>query len=161
MAKDFKQGRLPARYFLPILGLWTGCRLEELAGLRKQDVGEQDGVPFLNIVPTPERPLKTASARRRIPLHPEVIRLGFVRYVEACNDGERIFRDLKPGRFKKLSGPYSTAFARLMDDVGLSDPRLTYHSLRHTYSDAMRRAGIEPELRSRLLGHAAGNITAA
>jgi integrase len=158
--KDFRQEPLAARFWLPILGVYTGCRLEELAGLRKQDIGVEDGVAFLSLVPHADRPLKTASSRRRIPLHPEVVRAGFLRYVEACSDGGRIFTDLKPGRFNKLAGPYSTAFARLMDECGLTDPRLTFHSLRHTFTDALRRAKVEPELRSQLLGHAHATMTA-
>ena len=48
----------------------------------------------------------------------------------------------------------------LHDDLGITDPLKTFHSFRHGFTDALRRAKVEPELRSQLLGHGAGNMTA-
>src|SRR5215468_2695110 len=67
-----------------------------------------------------------APSRRRVPVHPEVIRAGFLEYVNACPDGSRLFGDLQPGRHGKLGGPFLTWFARFMDERGLTDPRLTF-----------------------------------
>jgi hypothetical protein len=39
------------RYWLPVLGAWTGARLEELGQLRTADVRDQDGIAFLVIDP--------------------------------------------------------------------------------------------------------------
>jgi integrase len=37
---------------------------------------------------------------------------------------------------------------------------VTTHSARHAFADAARRAKVEPEIISRLLGHSAGTMTA-
>ena len=45
-------------------------------------------------------------------------------------------------------------FARLMDRAGLTDPRLVFHSLRHTLKREMSNARIDPDVRRIILGHA-------
>jgi integrase len=72
-----------AAFSLPLLGLWTGCRLEELGQALVVDVQAADGVHYLNISDLGEgKSVKTAGSRRPVPMHPELIRLGFLRYIE-------------------------------------------------------------------------------
>src|SRR5439155_7728974 len=79
-----------AMYSLPILALHSGCRLEELGGLKVEDVRTEDGVSFLAIEPSDVRALKTDSSYRRVPLHPEVVRLGFLAFVKAQRDASHV-----------------------------------------------------------------------
>jgi len=44
-------GGRPERYWLPILALHTGARVEELCGLRLEDVVEEDGQLLLRWPP--------------------------------------------------------------------------------------------------------------
>jgi integrase len=76
-------GERPADTWLPFLALYTGARLEELGQLRLTDVREEDGIPFLAIELGDGKRLKTRSSRRRIPIHPDLIRLGFLTFVES------------------------------------------------------------------------------
>lgn len=107
-----KQGKGEAAYWLPLLGLFTGARLEEIGQLRVSDVQrreypDQDGKMlagwFLHITEaTDERGhanrIKNAASERLVPLHPELERLGFVQYVEALKDQKgRVFPDLGSG----------------------------------------------------------------
>ena len=41
-----------------------------------------------------------------------------------------------------------------MDRAGLIDPRLVFHSLRHTLKREMSNARIDPDVRRIILGHA-------
>src|SRR5262249_39312410 len=68
----------PVRWILLLLA-YTGARLAEVAGLRQQDVSEQDGVSYLDIRPHESRSLKTKASRRHVPIHSELLRLGFTR----------------------------------------------------------------------------------
>ena len=70
-------GREGADRWLPLLGLWTGARLEELGGLRVEDVKESDGVPYLFIRATDERRLKNVGSERKVPLHLRSSKLAF------------------------------------------------------------------------------------
>ena len=73
-------------YFVPILGVFTGCRLEELCMMRCKDITKVNGLWLYRIREEGEygdekTTVKNPYSERDIPLHSElVITLGFVRY---------------------------------------------------------------------------------
>ena len=71
-----------ANYFLPYLGLYQGMRLEESAQLRCEDIKVEDGIHYLDIHGRDGRKVKSATSERRVPLHPEIICLGFLEHVQ-------------------------------------------------------------------------------
>src|SRR5262249_34536831 len=87
------------RFWLPILGLYHGNRLEEFAQLRREDVQNDGGIRYFNITDEDGRQLKNEQSRRRVPLHPEVSRVGFLTYVFeiAPSRSDRVFPLLRPG----------------------------------------------------------------
>jgi Domain of unknown function (DUF6538) len=73
-----------AAFWLPLLALFTGARLEELGQARKEDVKDIDGVPVLEISDRGEgMSVKTESSRRRIRIHQALLDLAFLDYVES------------------------------------------------------------------------------
>jgi len=50
--------------WLCLIGLYSGMRLEEIAGLRCEDVRTEDGVTFFQVEPYPGHDIKTDAARR-------------------------------------------------------------------------------------------------
>jgi integrase len=75
------------QYWLPLVLLYTGARARELCQINPQvDLGEFDGVSFLTIAETApaddgvKKKVKTGEARQ-VPVHPELIRLGFLDYL--------------------------------------------------------------------------------
>ena len=87
------------KYWLPILGLYHGNRLEECAQLQREDVREGDSVWYFDINDEDEKQVKNAQSKRRVPIHPKVKTLGFLEHVAsvAPNVGDRIFPNLRPG----------------------------------------------------------------
>jgi len=78
------------------LGIYTGARRGELAQLRKCDVklDEQTNRYYLLITDDDDsQNLKTDNAKRKIPLHQDLINAGFIDYVDSCSD--RVFHELK------------------------------------------------------------------
>lgn len=77
-----------AKFWLPLLALFHGARLEELADLYRRDLKMVEGIWTLHIVETLEKPeggvrrLKNKNAARLLPLHPELMRLGFLEYAQ-------------------------------------------------------------------------------
>ncbi|WP_198005558.1 DUF6538 domain-containing protein [Thioalkalivibrio thiocyanodenitrificans] len=155
-----------ASAWLPLLSLYQGCRVEELAQLRVEDVREIDGMHCLIIddlttedggaQPRTKR-LKNLASRRRLPLHPALIKVGFVRYVERLREqgAMQVFPALKPDRHGKYSAAFSKAFMKyLRKELGISDRRKVFHSFRHTFRDACREAGLDEEISDALMGHA-------
>lgn len=155
------------KFWLPILGFYTGCRLGELVQLAIEDVQSVDGLPFLDInekvlLGTDEKSVKSVAGMRRVPLHPDLVKLGFLDFVakRAKQDkaNVRVFKEIKFGADRQASTVYSKVFARLMDKVGLTDKRLVFHSWRHGVEDALRDAEVQPYIIDAIVGHADNSI---
>jgi integrase len=74
-----------ALYFIPMLIFYGGGRREEYCGLMTDDVIDDNGThPYLHIAKNKFRRIKNGQSKRNIVIHPELIRLGFLRYVAAC-----------------------------------------------------------------------------
>ena len=152
-----------AAYWLPLLALFTGARLNELGQLRVEDVKVSEGIHYLHITDLGEgQSLKKGSKNwRRVPLHEELIRLGFLRYVEdRRNEGRASLFDLKPDKHGHLTGNWSKRWNDYLDDViGIDDKRKDFHSFRHGFKAFARLAGIQEDRHDALTGHA--NVTVA
>ncbi|MDR6116041.1 MULTISPECIES: hypothetical protein [unclassified Sphingomonas] len=72
-----------AWYWLPLMLPLYGGRSSELAGLPLSHVHEDEPIPYLQIDFTEDRGLKNVQSVRKLPIHPELIRLGFIDYVRA------------------------------------------------------------------------------
>jgi integrase len=154
------------QFWIPILALYTGMRLEEICQLYISDVKTEEGFWGLNIIEDeskPDKSVKTSSGKRFVPLHPFVLEeLGFVRFVDRLPDREgRVFPDLKRtnNRYGNYASIWFTAFRK---ECGIEAPprRKTFHSLRHTVSNFLLQRGAYPLAVSALLGHALRGETA-
>lgn len=147
-----------ALWWLFPLTLHSGMRIEEAMALRAEDVRDVSGVVCFVVEPRPDRPLKTASSRRVIPVHDTLIRLGLIAERVKGKAG-LLFPELRPdARHGTFTAALSKKAGRYLRAIGLP-PTITTHSTRHAFTDALRRAKVEPEIRSRLLGHGAGPST--
>jgi len=86
--------------WLPWVLALTGCRIEEAAGASRDDIKEVDGVWCLDIAANAQgRSLKTMQSQRLVPLHPDLIAEGFVRYATSLPAGSPLFADVPPGHY--------------------------------------------------------------
>lgn len=151
----------PWRYWLPLMGRATGCRLEELCQLRVDDFTEQQGIQCIRIDDSREgQNLKNASSRRILPLHPALLDLDLLQHVESvrASGADRLFPELEAVRGKLGHAP-SKWFGRYKTKLGITDPRKTFHSFRHTLIDDLRDAGVQDSLIKRIAGHEDGAVT--
>lgn len=151
----------PWRYWLPLLGRFTGARLEELCQLHVADFITVQGVDCIRIDDGHEsQKLKNSSSRRTLPIHPALIQLGLLDYVKAqlTQNSDRLFPELEPVRGKLGHAP-SKWFSRYRIKMGVSDPKKTFHSFRHTMIDDLRDAGVQDSLIKRIAGHEDSAVT--
>lgn len=151
-----------ARFWIPLVALFTGLRLGEICMLRVDDLVEIEGIPALLIrADDPEKSLKTKASERLVPVHPELQKLGLLTYarrmIEARGSASRLFPDLTRSSTGYTSNNFSKWFARFLDSVGVKEREKTFHSFRHTFRDAMDAGGVPPEIKDRLGGWAARN----
>ena len=151
-------GGKEACYWLPLLALFTGARVEELAQLLVNDVRPAKGLGwYLNISDeAAHSQLKNAASRRRIPLHRTLIDCGFLDYAQTIRESHFLFPALKPNPRQKLGGYFSTFFSvYLRKRLRITDKRKVFHSFRHTFKHVCRRVGIDEAVHDALTGHTA------
>ncbi len=161
-----KAGCGEAAYWLPLLGLFTGARQGELAPLTASDVttDEASGISFITVSEDDERGtrLKTASSRRIVPLHPELIRLGFLGVVHGVRESHGgsalLFPLLKPGPRGGYAEAWSKWFGRYIRTLGIENKSRVFHSFRHGFKDALRASGESEDINDALTGHSGGGV---
>lgn len=151
------------RFWLPLIMAFSGARPKEIAQLMWADVQQTpNGTWYLNVIETEdedveatpkgaEKTVKTESSRRRIPLHPELIRIGFLGFVnqqkkKAGHKNARLFPDLKPDHYGNVATYANRRFNEvfLPAEITLAKNQVFY-SFRHSVRDAMRRAKVPAE----------------
>ena len=150
-------------YFVPILGVLTGCRLEELCMMRTEHIKKVNGVWVYCIREEGEygeekTTVKNPYSERDIPLHPVLVEtLGFVRYVKHIKKlgHERVFHELT-----QVAGRYSHNFGRFFNEkylkkIGLKNGgrKLSFHSFRHSVETICTNKNVNPRYIDFLQGH--------
>jgi integrase len=150
LPKDKKAGGLAA-YWIPLLALYTGARCSELCQLLVQDIDTTGHVPLIKITDQGEgQHVKTTASVRTIPIHSELIRLGFLEYASSQKSislwPDLPLRDGKPGSF------FSQWFGSFRRSLDVPDT-LVFHSFRHTVRSSLTRSNVPEPIIDRLLGH--------
>lgn len=166
--KDFLPGDARVRdyrYWLPLIALYSGARLGEIAQLLTADVKQLHGTWVFHITRegSTKKTTKTAGSQRVVPLHPTLIELGLLDLQAArVSDGsERLFPEIEYDKRGQISGHPSRWFGRYMARIELREGnRFNFHSFRHTATDALRRAGYTDDQIAPLLGHTKVTMTA-
>ena len=154
------------------MGLFTGARLEELGQLRSDNIRQADYVDgdgndakawIIAIESRDEvgHVVKTEDSERLVPIHAELIRLGFLGYASASesNEGRRLFPDLKPNIYGTLTAKWGEWYSQYRREVCLlTDRRLVFHSFRHTFKDIARHVGIPQGVQRQIMGHSPGDV---
>ncbi|SHM65331.1 site-specific integrase [Roseibium suaedae] len=155
-------------YFLPMILVYLGMRRVEAAGLMVDEVVETASGWAFDIKSNEIRGLKTPQSARLLPVPPEMLRLGFLGYIEKvrslgyrqlfpelCNPFDR--KNADPGdRFYKNFSPLFIANAA---NGGPQWIRVL-HALRHGHADTLKQNGVSPELIEDIQGRDGASQTA-
>lgn len=156
-----------ARFWLPLIALTHGLRMNEIAQLYVEDIEEMDGHHVIVIRKTDakggktEKTLKTKNAKRYVPLHPEIVKIGFLDHVENMRQAKqvRLFPEVQALKSTGMySGTFSKSFAYFLKSTGAKEDKTTFHSFRHNFTNALR-AGLVGRDNIRILGGWAGGST--
>ncbi|MEG3641343.1 DUF6538 domain-containing protein [Magnetococcus sp. PR-3] len=157
-------GKGEAQFWLPLLALFTGARLEELGQLYLSDVKEEAGTFYIDInAHGPDKHLKNAVSARCVPIHSQLLGMGFLSYVERMRaDSEtRVFPLVVSAGSRQQTASFSQWWGRYSrsDDVGIAGRDKTFHSFRHTFITAGKSYRIPKAHRDALTGHADGSVS--
>ena len=153
---------LAAKRWIPWVLAFTGARVGEIAQMRRQDFrltqieGHPEGVWVLRI--TPEAGAVKTKQAREVPLHPQLLELGFLAFVESVRE-ERLF--LVPDGEGGIAGPLQAVKNRLgefarehVSDRGVSPN----HGWRHRFRTVATEAGISGNVIDALCGWSARSV---
>lgn len=162
-------------YWIPLLAWYQGVRREEVSKTLLYEVEPLFGIPGFRIDDSETGRVKTARSRRFVPLHKELIRLGFLDYVEAVRTAghDLLFPELEPGDKEldpsdqsedKIAKKYGDNFYGLWWQyiVKAGFPEGTskdIQSFRHSATDGFLRAGVPTKTAADGLGRKMGNLT--
>ena len=141
------------QYWLPLLGLYTGARLEELCQLKGQDFKVSDGCHYIDIhgEGDSQNRVKTPSSVRKIPVHSQLLKLGILDRVNKRPRKCFLF-DLRRVN-TNLGHMPSKWFGGYKASLGLPKGTKVFHSFRHTLRDKLTLSGVPHEHIRELLGH--------
>lgn len=161
-----------AKFWIPVLAHYSGARMGELVQLHLSDVRLDGEVPYFSIneendpaSPEHRKHVKSDAGVRLVPIHPDVLELGFGEFLANRRTGrkssDRLFPEVSYGSDGQASTVFSKWFARFLDEAGLSDPALVFHSFRHNAQDAFRDAREPQYVIDRIIGHYDGAVSSA
>lgn len=140
------------RFWVPLIALYTGMRLNEICQLTLDDFDVQDKTNIILIRGSDDgetKRVKTAAGHRFVPVHPKLKRMGLLLFVAdrrtTSVEDALLFPELSLSTTGYRSDPFSKYFARFLDKVGIHDRKKVFHSFRHNYRDALREADMSIE----------------
>lgn len=159
-------------YWMPLACPLWGPRSSEFGGLALDDVFENAPIPYIWIRPNEFRGLKNAASARKVPIPPELLRLGFREFVAAVRKAAArnqnvkcLFSDLLPQStqadfagnylksFELLRGcafPFGTSALRRVKGANKDKD---VHSFRHTFVTELYYSGVNEAIIQSLVGH--------
>jgi integrase len=161
-------GRGEAAFWLPLLALFSGARLSELAPITVDDIklDVPSGVRFMTVIEDTSvgRSVKTKASVRAVPVHSELLRMGFMDFVEHTrakwSSLGRLFPAIERGPKGTYGEVWSKWFGRYKRSLGIDNENSVFHSFRHGFKDALRAAQVSEDINDALTGHAGGNRVA-
>lgn len=143
-------------YWIPLLLWYSGCRREEVCGLLLDEISSDHGISYLKVQNNTLRSVKNVAAEREVPIHPEILRLGFLEYVKALRvrGGTRLFPDLEAEKTPPGDMWFDRYWSRMAKVLPFVKPGMGAHSMRHTVATELKHAKVPVQLSSDFLGHA-------
>ncbi|MBR1149853.1 site-specific integrase [Bradyrhizobium sp. JYMT SZCCT0428] len=162
------------RFWLPLLCLFMGMRPNEACQMSVGDVKQTiKGTVYLDIVASsdeddadlgakPKKTVKTWSSKRKIPVHPQLISIGFLEFVairRKTGASVQLFGGLKPdGYGNHATYPLKRFREQYLPKSIQLEARQSFYSFRHNFRDALRRTSAPPDALQALGGWSQGKL---
>ena len=140
------------QFWIPLIGLYTGARISEIASLKIESFTEKSGIKAMKLEGT-----KTEASNRTIPLHKDLVELGLLDFVATRHDSKKVFLfEIKNHNQNGAGATASKWFTKFKRTINLKAERKVFHSFRPTLVDHLRQVGVDFEARCQYVGHDSG-----
>lgn len=147
-----QSGTTAAKRWAPVLCAFSGARIVEITQLRKQDIRSEGETIVMRI--TPEAGGVKAGNYRDVPLHAQIIAMGFMDFVDAAPEGPLFYaagKDKDPKiAARTVSGRISEWLQTLKIVPKDVDPS---HGWRHRFKTIAREEEISDRVIDAIQGH--------
>jgi integrase len=146
----------PCAFWMPIIALYSGARLNEIASIKHADISKYSPGKYAFKI----RDGKTLASKRIVPIHLDIVNLGFIEYLEDVKsnwpDAELIFPYLKAASKNGFGNLPGRDFSALKTNLELGDDKV-FHSFRKTLISCLQFNGCAEEHRKLYVGHSEGD----
>jgi integrase len=146
-----------------LIGMFSGARLNEICQLETADIQQADGIWFFNLIDEGDtnKRFKTDAALRKVPIHNELLRIGFLDYhAKTSTHHSRLFPDYS----YCVNNGYGRALSRwfngtLTPALGIKSKHHVFHGFRHTMITRLAQADVEEPIYQSIVGHERQGVT--
>lgn len=149
------------RKWIPLIGIFSGMRLDEICQLYLEDIQQIDDIWCFNINDAKGKKLKNLSSRRIVPVHPFLLEQGLLGHVQAMHRAghERLWPCLTYSKIMGYSNTFGKWYQRFNREHVTQDKRKVFHSFRHSFANKLKQQGVAESLIAELMGHKNHSIT--
>lgn len=149
------------QFWIPLVGLLSGARIEEISQLCVADIKQVDNVWCFDINGDGDKSIKSAASKRIVPIHPLLLNIGLLDRVDMLkgNGHAELFPTIDRNRVTGKKGDLvSKWFTRYRRKCGVADKDVaglskSFHSFRHTVVTSLRAQGVDEKFVTSVVGH--------
>ncbi|MBR6411631.1 MAG: site-specific integrase [Alphaproteobacteria bacterium] len=144
-----------AKFWIPIISLYHGSRLNEICQLDVLDIVKEQGIPCISINDNGnDKSVKNRGSKRVIPIHPKLLQMGFLYFVEYQRQEKqtKLFGNCVKQSRNGFGGPIQHWFGRYLDSIGIKSKTKVFHSFRHTWETKAVEKRIPAEYQNAICG---------
>lgn len=146
-----------AKKWAPLLCAFTGARISEITQLRKEDIQTQGKISFIRITPDAGK-VKTRKYRD-VPLHKQIIKLGFLEFVKTAPTGPLFYPPMEGERTADPAQTVSGRISNWLKKAGVVPEGVSpNHGWRHAFKTTGREAEIDSGILDAICGHSSGRV---
>jgi len=147
------------KYWMPLIGLYTGARISQIASLDCDDIKQDAGIWLIDFnISNKKKSSKNIASIRTVPIHSFLLGLGLVEFSKKikAKGHSRLFPELtawseSDGYSRRVGDWFKQRY--LIKKLGFSSKiNKSFHSFRSTLFTNMRKAGVDEPLRNRIIG---------
>ena len=142
-----------AKRWAPLLCAFSGARISEITQLRREDL-RQEGERWVMRI-TPEAGTVKTGGWRDVPLHRQVLELGFIDFVKESADGPLFHGSADPQKYATAATSVSDELAKWLRRSGKAPEGVQpNHAWRHRLKTMASELGISDRVIDAIQGHA-------
>jgi integrase len=143
-----------AKRWVPWLCAFTGARVAEITQLRREDFRETNDAVTIRI--TPEAGGTKTGQWRDVPMHSQVIELGFLDYLHTIKSGPIFHTAKDPMKYQAYAKKLANRLGDWLREENLVPEGVQpSHGWRHRFKTVGREIGIQDRILDAIQGHAA------